>query len=167
MKSRVSLPRHIRPRCCSTRPGLSREAVSVQHATTSNGSRVQLDDVRGALLRQEDSIIFALIERAHFARNEAVYECGGVPVPAYTAEGRCFTFLEYFVRDTDDTHGRIRRYTSPDEHAFFPEAMPPMVRRYRHLLLQVQNLFRRGNRARGHSAGVLQYTKFMFAGILC
>lgn len=24
-------------------------------------------------------------------------------------------------------HGRIRRYTSPDEYAFFPEDLPPLV----------------------------------------
>ena len=24
-------------------------------------------------------------------------------------------------------HGRIRRYTSPDENAFFPEELPPLV----------------------------------------
>ena len=24
-------------------------------------------------------------------------------------------------------HGRIRRYTSPDEHAFFPKDLPPLV----------------------------------------
>ena len=24
-------------------------------------------------------------------------------------------------------HGRIRRYTSPDEHAFFPRDLPPLV----------------------------------------
>lgn len=110
------------------RTAVRREAVAVHHAATSNGAgAVRLDDVRGALLRQEDSIIFALIERAQFARNEPVYESGAVPVPAYTSTGRCFTFLEYFLRDTEATHGRIRRYTSPDEHAFFPEALPPMV----------------------------------------
>lgn len=127
-KMGVPAPRQARigRRCIPT--GVSRGAVAEQHATASNGSSaVRLDDVRGALLRQEDSIIFALIERAQFARNEAVYESGAVPVPMYTNEGRCFTFLEYFLRDTEATHGRIRRYTSPDEHAFFPEALPPMV----------------------------------------
>jgi monofunctional chorismate mutase len=115
----------------SVRQGVPRAAVAVQHssARASNGAgTVRLEDVRGALLRQEDSIIFAMIERAQFAKNDAVYEPGAVPVPAYTSDGRCFTFLEYFLRDTEATHGRIRRYTSPDEHAFFPEALPPLVR---------------------------------------
>lgn len=86
-----------------------------------------LDNVRTSLIRQEDTIIFSLIERAQFARNAPVYVPGGVPVPAYAEDGRNFTLLEYLLRDTEAVHGRIRRYTSPDEHAFFPEALPPMV----------------------------------------
>lgn len=101
----------------------------LEHAVEArvDGARPRLDDVRGALLRQEDSIIFALIERAQFLRNEAVYIPDGVPIPAYTPDGRCFTFFEYLLRDTEAVHGRIRRYTSPDEHAFFPDALPAMV----------------------------------------
>jgi chorismate mutase len=130
MRTRILSPRH-RILEARSRPDVSRGAVAVHQrpASSSNGaSVVRLEDVRGALLRQEDSIIFALIERAQFSRNEAVYEPGAIPVPAYDRDGRCFTFLEYFLRDTEASHGRIRRYTAPDEHAFFPEALPPMVR---------------------------------------
>jgi hypothetical protein len=130
MRTRLASLKHTRLGGGSSRTGVSREAVAVRQRATApyNGaSIVRLEDVRGALLRQEDSIIFALIERAQFARNEAVYVSGAVPVPAYDKDGRCFTFLEYFLRDTEASHGRIRRYTSPDEHAFFPEALPPMV----------------------------------------
>jgi hypothetical protein len=119
-----------------------RRAV-LEHAAASSVQGVlpsRLEDVRLALLRQEDSIIFALIERAQFLRNDAVYTPGSVPVPAYTPDGRCFTFFEYLLRDTEAVHGRIRRYTSPDEHAFFPDALPPMVcfhdtRRWRDFLV--------------------------------
>lgn len=75
----------------------------------------------------EDTIIFSLIERAQFARNEAVYEQGGVPVPYWTVDGCQMSLLEYLLRETEQTHGRIRRYTSPDETPFFPESLPPMV----------------------------------------
>lgn len=97
-------------------------------ATPSGSSALSLDNVRTQLIRQEDSIIFSLIERAQFLRNDAVYTPGAVPVPAYTPDGKCFTFLEYLLMDTEAVHGRIRRYTCPDEHAFFPEALPAMVR---------------------------------------
>lgn len=36
--------------------------------------------------------------------------------------GRRYSLLEYALRDTEQTHGKMRRYTSPDEHAFFPSA---------------------------------------------
>ena len=97
-------------------------------ASQDGSGALTLDNVRSALIRQEDTIIFNLIERAQFARNSAVYTSGGVPVPAFDAAGQAFTFLEFLLRDTEAVHGRIRRYTSPDEHAFFPAALPPTVR---------------------------------------
>jgi hypothetical protein len=99
-------------------------ADAAQH--DSSGA-LTLKSVRSSLIRQEDTIIFNIIERAQFARNDAVYTSEGVPVPAYDLAGNKFTFLEYLLRDTERVHGRIRRYTSPDEHAFFPAALPPMV----------------------------------------
>lgn len=114
-------------------PGQNRSAAAhaaghVAEAAQQEPSAVSLDFVRTQLIRQEDSIIFSLIERAQFLRNDNVYTPGGVPVPAYTPDGRCFTFLEYLLMDTEAVHGRIRRYTCPDEHAFFPDALPAMVR---------------------------------------
>eukprot|EP00892_Ulva_mutabilis_P001269 jgi/Ulvmu1/11142/UM071_0026.1 len=113
-------------------PGQNRVAVAhaagqTSEATQHEVSAVSLDFVRTQLIRQEDSIIFSLIERAQFLRNDNVYSPNGVPVPAYKADGQCFTFLEYLLMDTEAVHGRIRRYTSPDEHAFFPDALPAMV----------------------------------------
>lgn len=40
---------------------------------------LSLSSIRSSLIRQEETIIFALIERAQFRRNEVVYEVGGVP----------------------------------------------------------------------------------------
>jgi chorismate mutase len=42
---------------------------------------ITLDNIRTTLIRQEDTIIFNLIERAQFALNPPVYVSGGVPVP--------------------------------------------------------------------------------------
>lgn len=90
-------------------------------------STVTLDNIRSALIRQEDTIIFNLIERAQFARNQAVYKSGGVPVPGFDRTGRQYPLLEYVLRETENLHGKIRRYTSPDEHAFYPDDLPPLV----------------------------------------
>lgn len=35
--------------------------------------------------------------------------------------------LEYFLRETEQLHGKIRRYTSPDEHPFYPDDVPALV----------------------------------------
>lgn len=40
---------------------------------------LSLDYIRSTLIRQEETIIFALIERAQFRQNRKVYEKGGVP----------------------------------------------------------------------------------------
>lgn len=42
---------------------------------------LSLDNIRQSLIRQEDTIIFSLIERAQFATNEPVYQSGAIAVP--------------------------------------------------------------------------------------
>lgn len=91
-----------------------------------------VDNVRHSLIQQEDSIIFSLIERAALKVNPPVYQPGSVPVPAYKTDGSRCSLLEFLLRETELVQGRVRRYTSPDEHQFFPEqqpllALPPLV----------------------------------------
>ena len=40
---------------------------------------LSLDYIRSTLIRQEETIIFALIERAQYRQNEIVYKVGGIP----------------------------------------------------------------------------------------
>ncbi|KIZ03964.1 hypothetical protein MNEG_3998 [Monoraphidium neglectum] len=88
---------------------------------------LSLANIRSSLIRQEDTIIFQLIERAQFARNTPVYVSEGVPVPGYDRSGRRYSLLEYVLRETEQLHGSVRRYTSPTEHPFFPDEVPPLV----------------------------------------
>ncbi len=90
-------------------------------------SVLALDNIRQTLIRQEDTIIFLLIERAQFALNAAVYKTDAVPVPDFDSAGRRYSLLEYLLRETEQVHGRIRRYTSPDEQPFYPDRVPPLV----------------------------------------
>lgn len=117
---------------------LSQSAVGLQeampHSLTPSvtasadlSSALALDNIRQTLIRQEDTIIFLLIERAQFARNAAVYEADAVPVPDFDAAGERFSLLEYLLRETEQIHGKIRRYTSPDEQAFYPDRVPQLV----------------------------------------
>ena len=88
---------------------------------------LSLDNIRQSLIRQEDSIIFSLIERSQFAHNQPVYEADSIPVPGYAESGQRYSLLDYLLQETEQLHGKIRRYTSPDEHPFFPDALPPLV----------------------------------------
>jgi len=96
-------------------------------ASTTTADVMSLDSIRSTLIRQEDSIIFALIERAQFRRNEAIYLKGILQldpsIPDYTFLNS-LSFLEYLLLETEKLHGKVRRYTSPEEHAFFPEHLP-------------------------------------------
>uniref|UniRef100_A0A7S0RV80 chorismate mutase n=1 Tax=Pyramimonas obovata TaxID=1411642 RepID=A0A7S0RV80_9CHLO len=91
-------------------------------------STFSLDEVRQSLIRQEDSIIFSLIERAQFKHNDVVYQENSIAVPLYDRHtGTRASFLEYYLRESEQMHGKMRRYTSPDEMAFYPESLPPLV----------------------------------------
>lgn len=103
-------------------------AVNVQESPYSDlSSTLTLANIRKQLILMEDTIIFALVERSQFARNNPIYMAGGVPIPGYTPEGRQLTLLEWLLRETEQVHGRIRRYTSPEENAYFPNELPPLV----------------------------------------
>ncbi|KAK8850618.1 chorismate mutase [Kwoniella newhampshirensis] len=82
---------------------------------------LSLENIRGQLIRLEDTIIFLLIERAQFAFNHKIYEAG-----AFKDEiGFDGSWLEWFLFETESFHAKARRFTSPDEHPFTPLARLP------------------------------------------
>jgi len=87
---------------------------------------LNLDNIRGTLIRLEDSIIFALIERAQFALNPRVYEKAAFR--ELVDLGYDGTLLGWFLKETESFHAKARRYTSPDEHPFTPlESLPKPI----------------------------------------
>ncbi|KAI8913278.1 chorismate mutase [Gorgonomyces haynaldii] len=86
-------------------------------------TELTLDKLRQELVRQEDTIIFGLIERAQFSMNPEIYQ------PGYFKEIPQ-SFLEHFLHDIECVHAKVRRYTSPDEYPFtgnLPEPiLPPL-----------------------------------------
>jgi len=100
---------------------------------------LSLDSIRSTLIRQEETIIFAIIERAQYRCNSRVYKKRrfskfGPPigVDPSTAESTLGTdengmpllsFLEYMLIGTEVLHCAVRRYTSPEEHPFFPQCL--------------------------------------------
>ncbi|KAL4105640.1 hypothetical protein PRIC1_003700 [Phytophthora ramorum] len=94
---------------------------------------VKLDDFRNVLIRQEETIIFALIERAQFPGNPEVYvnmkesksaAFGGLKGKYTTFDG---SLLDFMLLETEKLHALTRRYTSPDENAFFPHLLPEPI----------------------------------------
>ncbi|XP_020092801.1 chorismate mutase 3, chloroplastic-like [Ananas comosus] len=82
-----------------------------------------LDSIRHSLIRQEDSIIFSLLERAQYCYNADTYDSN-----AFDMDGFEGSLVEFMVRETEKLHAQVGRYKSPDEHPFFPEDLPePML----------------------------------------
>jgi len=90
-----------------------------------------LSDIRGDLIRQEETIIFALIERSQFPSNSTCYKRGESAVlqarlgnVEHEQALSDFSFMEYFLYETESLHAKLGRYGSPDENAFFPNLLP-------------------------------------------
>lgn len=82
-----------------------------------------LESIRSTLIRQEETIIFALIERAQFRRNAAIYDLTKTEFgeALMNDDGEPVSLLDWMFIETEKLHAKIRRYTSPEEHPFFPK----------------------------------------------
>lgn len=78
---------------------------------------LSLDSIRSTLIRQEETVIFALIERAQYRQNRVVYEREGYgsslgKPPGYQfdgAEEEELSFLEFMLIGTEILHCGARR----------------------------------------------------------
>lgn len=87
--SPLSTPNHKWSSSSSTLLHSSSSATTETTAQNSSASNddenittreiLSLDYIRSTLIRQEETIIFALIERAQYRQNEIVYKVGGIP----------------------------------------------------------------------------------------
>ncbi|KAG8375442.1 hypothetical protein BUALT_Bualt10G0100400 [Buddleja alternifolia] len=80
-----------------------------------------LETVRESLIRQEDSIIFSLIERAKHPINSPLYDDKKMPF----ADDSSVSLFHFFVKESEVLQSKAGCYTSPEENAFFPENLPP------------------------------------------
>ncbi|KND02300.1 chorismate mutase [Spizellomyces punctatus DAOM BR117] len=85
-------------------------------------SELSLPKIRDELVRLEDSIIFAMIERAQFAQNTNIYKKGHFKVDGFNG-----SFLEYLLQEIEGVHAKVRRYTSPDEYPFSKNLPDPIL----------------------------------------
>lgn len=61
-----------------------------------------LDSIRHALIRQEDSIIFSLLERAQFCYNADTYDHN-----AFARDGFHGSLVEFVVQETEKLHAQV------------------------------------------------------------
>lgn len=83
---------------------------------------LDLNNIRRALVRMEDTIVFALIERSQFYSSPSVYERN-----KYSFKGFDGSFLDWALVQMEIAHSQIRRYEAPDQTPFFPEVMLPSI----------------------------------------
>jgi chorismate mutase len=83
---------------------------------------LNLDNIRQALVRMEDTIVFDLIERSQFFSSPSVYEKNKFNIPHF--EG---SFLDWSLIQMEKVHSQVRRYEAPDETPFFPNEVLPSI----------------------------------------
>ncbi|CAL5059930.1 unnamed protein product [Urochloa decumbens] len=82
----------------------------------AGGEQLSLAAVRDALVRLEDSVVFALLERAMHPRNAPAY------APAAAGEGR--SLVEFFVREAEALNAKAGHYQKPENVPFFAQDLP-------------------------------------------
>ncbi|TVY47650.1 Chorismate mutase [Lachnellula occidentalis] len=83
---------------------------------------LDLSNIRFQLVRLEDTITFHLIERVQFPLNPTIYSAGALKIP-----NSDLSFLDWTLREREKLDSRIRRFQSPDEYPFFPDALEPPI----------------------------------------
>ncbi|CAK7353930.1 unnamed protein product [Dovyalis caffra] len=91
-------------------------------AEGSSGSDFTLDSIRKALIRQEDTIVFSLIERAKFPMNSALYNQILNLVPGFSGP-----LVDFIAKETEAVQAKAGRYVNPEENPFFPDNLPPSL----------------------------------------
>lgn len=79
---------------------------------------LDLANIRFQLIRLEDTITFHLIERVQFPLNPTIYQPGGVKIPHSP-----LSLFDWMLREQERLQSLVRRFESPDEYPFFPDAI--------------------------------------------
>ncbi|CAN6243301.1 unnamed protein product [Urochloa humidicola] len=85
----------------------------------AGGEQLSLAAVRDALVRQEDSVVFTLLERARHPRNAPAY----APAGGGGSEGGR-SLVEFFVREAEALNAKAGHYQKPEDVPFFPQDLP-------------------------------------------
>ncbi|OAY60275.1 chorismate mutase 1, chloroplastic [Manihot esculenta] len=114
----LSLPR-------SRIPSIPASASSIgleKKKRVDESQNLTLEHIRHSLIRQEDSIIFSLLERSQYCYNADTYD-----PDAFAMDGFHGSLVEFILKETEKLHAQVGRYKSPDEHPFFPDLPEPVL----------------------------------------
>lgn len=93
-------------------------------AAAAANDTVTLDMVRQFLIREEDTIVFSLIERSKYPLNSPAY----APSKSPRGNGHGYPSLaELFIKGSEALQSSFGRYKNPEETPFFPENLPPSM----------------------------------------
>ena len=76
--------------------------MAVAESNHESGNTYTLNSVREALIRQEDTIVFALIERVKFPINSRTYDDNYTSIPGF-----CGSLVEFIVRNTEANQAKV------------------------------------------------------------
>jgi chorismate mutase len=88
----------------------------------ADSNPLSLENIRSALARLDETIIFGLIERVQFCRNNIIYRKDGLG-----KELGGESLVDFLLHETERAQAKVRRYTSPDEHPFFKDLPAPLL----------------------------------------
>ncbi|KAG2261278.1 hypothetical protein Bca52824_068357 [Brassica carinata] len=112
-----------KPRASSVHAVMTLAGSLIGKKRVDESESLTLEGIRNSLIRQEDSIIFGLLERAKYCYNADTYD-----PTAFDMDGFNGSLVEYMLKGTEKLHAKVGRFKSPDEHPFFPEDLPePML----------------------------------------
>jgi len=74
-------------------------------SSSTSQQLLSLDTIRSVLQRLEDTIVFQLIERAQFARNDPMYKAGAFK-ELKEKENWDGSWVEWFLKETESAHGQ-------------------------------------------------------------
>lgn len=98
-----------------------------RHRSTANGSENEytLESVRASLIRQEDTIIFSVIERARFPLNSPTYHQHYASIPHFSG-----SLLDVVLDYTEAIQAKLGRYINPEENPYKGILPPSIVPHY-------------------------------------
>ncbi|XP_010312446.2 chorimate mutase isoform X1 [Solanum lycopersicum] len=87
-----------------------------------DADKLCLDSIRKSLIRQEDTIIFNLIERIKFPINPTLYKQQLPPSSNFSG-----SLFQYLFQETESLQSKVGRYLAPEENPFFPDNLSDSI----------------------------------------